>query len=68
MVGVIQTLTVTGAAVGDYCLASFSVDLTGMTLLAWVSATNTVKFQFQNKTAGTLDLASGTVRVRVYKQ
>ena len=63
IVGVIQTLTVTGAAVGDYCLASFSVDLTGMTLLAWVSATNTVKFQFQNKTAGTLDLASGTVRV-----
>ena len=68
IVGVIQTLTVTGAAVGDYCLASFSVDLTGMTLLAWVSATNTVKFQFQNKTAGTLDLASGTVRVRVWKQ
>ena len=68
VVGAIQTLTVTGAAVGDFCLASFSVDLNGMTLLAWVSAANTTKFQFQNKTAGTLDLASGTVRVRVWKQ
>jgi hypothetical protein len=68
VVGVIQTLTVTGAAVGDYCLVSFSVDLNGMILVAWVSAANTVKFQFQNKTAGTLDLASGTVRVRVWKQ
>jgi hypothetical protein len=68
IVGVIQTLTVTGAAVGDFCLASFSTDLNGMTLLAWVSVANTVMFQFQNKTAGTLDLASGTVRVRVWKQ
>ena len=68
VVGVIQTLTVTGAALGDFCQASFSVDLNGMILVAWVSAANTVKFQFQNKTAGTLDLASGTVRVRVWKQ
>jgi hypothetical protein len=67
-VGAIQTLTVTGAALGDFCSVSFSIDLTGMTLLAWVSAANTVKFQFQNKTAGALDLASGTVRVRVWKQ
>jgi hypothetical protein len=68
VVGVIQTLTVTGAALGDFCQASFSVDLNGMILNAWVSGTNTTKFQFQNKTAGTLDLASGTVRVRVWKQ
>lgn len=67
-VDTIQTMTVTGAAVGDYCLASFSVDLLGVTLLAWVSAANTVKYQFQNKTAGVQDLANGTVRVRVWKQ
>src|SRR5207344_527342 len=63
-----QTLTVTGAAAGDFCLASFSGDLAGLTLLAWVSAANTVSFQFQNKTPTTIDLASGTVRVRVWKQ
>jgi len=39
-----------------------------MTLLAWVSTFDTVKFQFQNKTAGTLDLVSGTVFARVWKQ
>jgi len=66
-VDTIQTLTVTGAAVGDYCVASFSLDLQGVTLLAWVSAANTTKFQFQNKTAGAVNLASGTVRVRVLK-
>jgi hypothetical protein len=68
IVGAIQTITVTGAAVGDYVIASFSTPLNGMILNAWVSAANTVQFQFQNKTAGTLDLASGTVRVRVLKQ
>jgi len=68
VVGAIQTMTVTGAVPGDFCQASFTTDLNGMTLLAWVSALDTVKFQFQNKTAGTLDLISGTVFARVWKQ
>jgi hypothetical protein len=38
-----------------------------MTLTAWVSAANTVSVRFQNESGGALDLASGTLRVRVEK-
>jgi hypothetical protein len=63
--GVTTTLNVTGAALGDFARASFSVDLQGITLTAWVSAADTVSVHFQNRTTGALDLASGTLRVRV---
>lgn len=66
--GVTTTLTVTGAAVGDLVQASFSLDLQGIILFAWVSATNTVSIRFQNESGGTLDLASGTIQVRVIPQ
>jgi hypothetical protein len=49
IVGAIQTLTVTGAAVGDFCLASFSVDLNGMTLLAWVMPPTPPSFSFRTR-------------------
>lgn len=65
--GVTTTVTVTGAALGDYAEASFSLDLQGITLTAWVSASNTVSVRFQNESGGTLDLASGTLRARVKK-
>lgn len=63
--GATTTVTVTGAALGDFAEASFSLDLQGITLTAWVSATNTVSVRFQNETGGALDLASGTLRARV---
>lgn len=63
----IQTITVTGAALGDFVDASFSLDRQGLDLIAWVSAANTVKYMFFNPTSGALNLASGTVRVRVWK-
>ena len=63
--GVTTTVTVTGAALGDFARASFSLDLQGIVLTAWVSAANTVSVRFQNGTAGAVDLASGTLRVRV---
>jgi len=65
--GATTTVTVTSAAVGDYAMASFSNDLQGITLTAWVSAANTVSVRFQNETGGTIDLASGTLRARVEK-
>jgi hypothetical protein len=61
----IQTASVPGAVLGDFARASFSLDLQGVRLNAWVSAADTVTYQFHNPTAGTVDLASGTVRVRV---
>jgi len=63
--GVTTTLTVPGAAFGDFARASFSLDQQGMTLTAWVSAADTVSVRFQNGTAGVVDLGSGTLRVRV---
>jgi hypothetical protein len=61
------TVTVTGAALGDFARASFSLDQAGMVLSAYVSSANTVTVVFRNNTAGAIDLASGTLRVRVNK-
>jgi hypothetical protein len=64
--GETTTVTVTGAALGDFVEGvSFSLDLQGITLTAWVSATNTVSVRFQNETTGSINLAEGTLRVRV---
>jgi hypothetical protein len=65
--GVTTSLTVAGAALGDFARASFSHDLLGITLTAWVSAVDTVSVRFQNSTTGAVDLGSGTLRVRVEK-
>ena len=58
-------LTVTGAALGDYCLASHSIDVADLALTAQVTATDTVTYQLLNNTGGAIDLASGTVKVLV---
>lgn len=65
--GATTTVTVTGAALGDFAEASFSLDLQGILLTAWVSAANTVSVRFQNETGGVIDLASGTLRARIRK-
>jgi hypothetical protein len=66
--GTTTTVTVTGAALGDYAdNVSFSNDLQGITVTGWVSAANTVSVRFQNETGGVVDLASGTLRALVRK-
>jgi hypothetical protein len=60
--GVTTTVTVTGAAFGHYAEASFSNNLQGITLTAWVSAADTISVRFQNESGGALDLASGTLK------
>lgn len=65
--GETTTMTVKGGALGDQVVASFSNDLQGIILHAWVSAANTVSVRFQNETGDTIDLASGTIRVRIIK-
>jgi hypothetical protein len=62
------TITVPGASLGDYVMASFSGATSGVCVVGTVSATNTVALTFLNPTAGTLNLDSGTVYVRVYKR
>lgn len=54
---------ITGVALGDHCTPSFSLDLQGMQLTAYVSSTNNVTVVLRNGTAGTIDLASGTLKV-----
>jgi len=66
--GTTTTVTVTGAAVGDFALASFSLDLQGISVTAYVSSANTVAVRLQNESGGVLDLSSGTLRARVWKQ
>lgn len=63
--GATTTITVRGAAVGDYAIGSFGLDLQGITATWWVSATDTVSVRIQNETGGTIDLASTTLRCRV---
>ena len=62
------TVTVTGAALGDFPVASFSLDLQGIEITAHVSAADTVRVVLVNNTGGTLDIANGTLRARVWKQ
>lgn len=66
--GATSTATVTGAALGDIAYFSHDVDLQGISVTAYVSATNTVAVRFQNESGGTIDLASTTMRVRVIPQ
>lgn len=64
----VTEVTVTGAALGDFAIASFSIDITDLTLSAAVTAANTVTVQLLNNTGGAIDLASGTVYARVIKR
>lgn len=61
-------VTATGAALGDFALCAFSLDLQATVMLAYVSAANTVTVVHRNGTAGAIDLASGTLRVLVLPQ
>jgi len=61
-----DTITVPGVVLGDVVIGfSFGVSLAGITATAYVSAADTVTIRVQNESAGTVDLASTTVRVVV---
>lgn len=57
------TVTCTGALTTHYAQATLSSN-TGLTITAYVSAANTVTVQLKNDTLSTLDVASGTLKVR----
>jgi len=63
---VAQDVTCRGAQVGDFAVASFSVDLTDLVLDAQVTAADTVTCVLANNTGGGVNLGSGTLRVRVW--
>ena len=62
-----KNVAVTGAEMGDFCIASMGVDVVALTLTATVTAANVVTAVLANNTGGAVDLASTTLRVRVLK-
>ncbi len=62
-----KDVTVTGAALGDFAIASFSLDVQDLVLSATVTADNTVTAVLANNTAAAVNLSSGTLAVLVFK-
>ena len=60
-----KDVTVTGAAIGDFVVASLGVDIADMAISAQVVATDTVAVTVLNETGGNVNLASTTVRAFV---
>lgn len=61
------TVTVTGARVGDLCLATHSqITTAGWVVSACCDSNDSVTVTALNVSGGTLDLASGTLRVMVF--
>jgi hypothetical protein len=58
-------VTVSGASLGDYALASLSIDVADLILTANVTAANTVTAVLSNNTAGAANPASCTLYVKV---
>lgn len=63
-----KEVTITGATLGDFVLASFSLDVADLLLDGQVTATNTVTCVLANNTGAAVDLGSGTLYVRVLKR
>ena len=61
-------IAVTGAALGDFAIASIDVDLQGMQVITNITAANNLKVRVQNETGGAIDLASATLRILVFKR
>lgn len=63
-----KDVTVTGAALGDFAVASLGVDNVDLTVSATVTAADTATVVLANNTGASVNLASTTVRVRVIKR
>jgi hypothetical protein len=67
-VGETNTIAVPGVKLGDIVMnVSLGVDVSGISVTPYVSATNVVSIRFQNESGGTLDLASTTVKCIVVR-
>lgn len=62
-----KDITVSGAALGDFVMASLSVDVQDMILDAEVTATNTVTLVLSNPTGSGIDIGTPTAKVLVFK-
>lgn len=62
-----KEVDVVGAELGDFALASFSLDVADLVLDAEVTAAGKVTCVLANNTGGAIDLSSGTLYVKVIK-
>lgn len=62
-----SAITVTGAAFGDFVLVAAPYTQAGVFIQGYVSAANTIVITVFNATAGTVDLTSGTWKIKVLK-
>lgn len=62
-----KDVTVTDCVLGDYTLASMDLSIVGLTISSAVKSTNVVSVTLANNTAGAVDLAPATVKVRCWK-
>jgi len=58
-------VTVPGAALGDFVLASLSIDVADLVLSVAVTAADTATAVLANNTGGAIDLASATLSIYV---
>ena len=64
--GETNTIAVPGVALGDLVVGvSLGLDISGITVTAYVSAANVVSVRVQNESGGALDILTSTVRVIV---
>ena len=60
-------ISVPGADLGDYAMASFSIPSPGVYTFVHVSAKDTVRIVYWNRSGATIDLGAGIARVRIIK-
>lgn len=65
--GETKSVTVPGAAFGDFVMVAAPYDLQDMTCAGYVQAANTVEIRLQNQSGATVNLGSGPWNVRVMK-
>ena len=64
--GATQTIAVPGVRLGDMVIGmGWSIDLAGITVTAYVSASDVVSMRVQNESGGTVDLAPATVTLLI---
>lgn len=64
----VTSVTVPGARLGDFCVASHSVDTTGLAFSCVITATDTAKVYTINTTTNGVALSSGTMRVLLLRK
>lgn len=60
-----QAFAVTGAVMNDFVHHSFSQSLGGLLMTGYVSATDQVTVVLYNPTAGSINIAGGTLKLRL---